>query len=312
MSAVRNRPRPPVRRPPTSHGRGSFASTSDINGSGQGRPGRCLNSRSTCPMASRCVSWTACAYTFIVTAICECPRISFTTRGRDVGGGQQSRGHVPCVVQSNHPDTGVLGHASEGPVGVPRLDGPVGPGGERVSGLLPGVPGLGPRLSLLHPLPAQGSDADPGQRKGLAAPLALGLVLVGLAPDTLPLGSDPDLPLVEVRSRGGRAKTAGSWRSAARTTELGNCRAESSNSPSPRRPASAAGSWRRQASRPRSTSSPGSTRTSPAASSRWSSAASRRAARSGPRRNPPRSRGSPRRWSPPRCPRSSRSAPWTP
>jgi hypothetical protein len=57
MSAVRNRPRPPVRRPPADHGWGPLTSSSGINGGGHSRPGRLLSSLSMWLMAARCVSW---------------------------------------------------------------------------------------------------------------------------------------------------------------------------------------------------------------------------------------------------------------
>lgn len=147
--------------------------------------------------ASRCVSCTTWVYTFMVTAIWLCPRISMTTRGATPAA-VSSVAAVPGVVQPDHPKAGRPRDTGERPVQVPRLDRPPGPGGEDVAGLLPRGAGPLAHGQLAEALPAQRGDADGGQGKGLLPAAPLGIILVGLSADSLSLGADADLPPVEV------------------------------------------------------------------------------------------------------------------
>lgn len=137
MSAVRNRPRPPVQRPPAKIGWGPLTSTFDINGDGRSRPG-------TAPEQPVHV-----ADGFALRVLDDVrvdvrrhgdlavPEDLHHNAGRDAGGGQQGRRTVPGVVESDDAKAGVLRDAGERPIEVARLDGLAGAGGEDVAGLSP-------------------------------------------------------------------------------------------------------------------------------------------------------------------------------
>lgn len=118
--------------------------------------------------------------------------------GRDAGGGEERCRTSPGVVNSDDTEAGVLRDTGERAIEVARLDGPTGAGDEDVAGLLPLLSSALAGSSLLESLPSHGSDADGGKRKRLIAPVPLGIVLVHLPGDPLPLSPEPDLPLVEV------------------------------------------------------------------------------------------------------------------
>ena len=103
----------------------------------------------------------------MVMLIWECPRISITTRGATLAGRREKRDRaVPGVVQPDHAEVGGLGDAGEGAVEVARLGGTTGAGGEDAVQLLPPLPRLGASSHPPHPVPAQGRNAERGQRNG--------------------------------------------------------------------------------------------------------------------------------------------------
>lgn len=120
--------------------------------------------------------------------------------GRDSGRREERGGAMPSVVQPDDAEAGGLGDAGEGAVDVPRLDLTAGAGGEDVAGLLPLLPRFGPASRLPHPMPAQGRDAEGGQRDGPAT-AALGVVVVEDAPTALGLLADVENAAVEVEVR---------------------------------------------------------------------------------------------------------------
>src|SRR5690606_29267227 len=79
-----------------------------------------------------------------------------------------------------------------------------GTGGEDVTGLLPLLPRLDPSSRLPHPVPAQGRDAEGGQRDG-SATAALGIIVVEDAPTALRLLADVENAAVEVEVRPAQA-----------------------------------------------------------------------------------------------------------
>lgn len=90
---------------------------------------------------------------FIVTAICECPRISIITRA---GTRRTRRGApVPSVMQTNAAQSRVLRDALERPAEVSRLDRSAGPGREHVVAVMPGLPRVVALRGLTETLPAQ-------------------------------------------------------------------------------------------------------------------------------------------------------------
>ncbi len=127
MSAVRNRPRPPVQRPRTDHGPGPLTSTSDINGDGRSRPG-------TAPEQPIHVTHGLPQSVLDDVRVhvhrhgdLAVPEDLHHDAGRDADGGEERRRTVP-----DDAETGALGDAGERAVEVARLDGLAGAGGEDV------------------------------------------------------------------------------------------------------------------------------------------------------------------------------------
>lgn len=149
-------------------------------------------------MASRCVSWTTWVWTSMVMLIWEWPRISITARGATPAAVR--RVAVPCrASQPDDAEAGGLGDSGEGAVQVARLDRAAGAGGEDVGRLLPPLTRLGTGSRLPHAVPAQGRDAEVGQRVGSTA-AAFGVVVED-ATAALHLLADVQDAVVEVDVR---------------------------------------------------------------------------------------------------------------
>jgi hypothetical protein len=111
---------------------------------------------------------------------------------------------VAGVVEPDDAEAGGLGDAGERAVEVARLDGPSVPGGEDVVRLLPLLPRSGAGSCLPHPVPAQGRDAEGGQRDR-AATAALRGVVVEDVTATLHLPANVEDAVVEVEVRPAKA-----------------------------------------------------------------------------------------------------------